>query len=305
MPYKDINKRKEYKVTYNIDLKQHAIDSVKSGEIINQNKWNMWCKKIKSGVKNHPYTDEFTNDTIFEMMTGGCFYCGDAAMTIDRIDSTRDHTPDNCVASCWGCNCSKGAADSATFIRKAYYRARGKYIDGVVDIWFVYKNKPRIDKYKRNAEQKGVMFDLSKEEWDTLVAGNCEYCKRSPTAWFGIDRTIPSEGYVLGNVVPCCFDCNIDKHENDVETMMKRNERISCRVDAGDIVIDKCDTVIIHCGTNKFSKKIYAYGKVYESKNDASRALGKNDNYVRKCIKYGRHSNDIFEITEDFYTENV
>lgn len=49
------------------------------------------------------------------------------------------------------------------------------------------------------------------------------------------------------------------------------------------------------------TKKVCAYGKVYASQNEASRALGKIDNYVCECIKYGRHSNEIFEISDEFY----
>ena len=153
--------------------------------------------------------------------------------------------------------------------------------------------------YKKRAENKGVPFDLSKEYWDTLIKGECEYCKRSPSTWFGVDRVIPSLGYVTGNVVSCCFDCNLDKHDNDVCTTKNRNEIISVRVDTGKLVIYNCDKVIIHCGTNKTSKKVCAYGQVYGSKADASRALGKSVTYVSWCIVNGRYPDDIFEISQE------
>ena len=256
---------------------------------------------MKCFSKKHPYSEEFTHELIFDMLTLGCYYCGQLATTIDRVDSTLIHTLDNCVGCCIGCNKSKGASDPSTFIRKSYYRARGKYYDEDVDIWFVNKTKPSMCHYKRRANKKGVKFDLLKEYFDMLTKGDCAYCRRSPTTWFGIDRVVPSEGYVLDNVVSCCCDCNIDKLDDDVKTMIERNERIATRIDNGELVIDDCDKVIIHKGFNKTSKKVYAYGRVYTSKQDASRALGKDDSYVCKCMKQGRQSDDIFEISDELY----
>lgn len=314
MPYKDPSKRKDYRdknkekikdyrEKYYYDLTQRAIESITSGEIGDRNKWDMWCNRIKSKAKKHPYSDDFTNDIMFEMMKRGCFYCGDIATTIDRLNSKIEHTPNNCVGSCWGCNNSKGTADPATFIRKTYFLARGKYIDDVNDIWFVYKQKPFMHVYKRNALKKGVPFELVDEDWSALIIGDCEYCHRSPSTWFGIDRKIPSKGYVTGNVVSCCFDCNVYKFEGTVEEMIKRNGMIADRVDARELVIKECEKGILHKGINKTSKRVYVYGQVYASMSEGSRALGKNDTYIRKCIKNNWHSNDIFEISEDAFGE--
>jgi 5-methylcytosine-specific restriction endonuclease McrA len=245
---KNKENKKEYASKSREYRKRCAIESIISGSIIEQYAWDMWCNSIKCFARKNPYSYEFTNDIMFEMLSKGCFYCGDIATSIDRIDSSLDHTPDNCVASCWGCNNSKGTADSSTFIRKAYYRAREEYYDGDTSIWFINKQKPRMYMYKHKAEKKGVPFDLTKEDFDILIIGNCKYCKRSPTTWFGVDRVIPSLGYVIDNVVSCCFDCNLDKLEDDVDTVVSRNERIAARVDAGDLVIKECEKVILHTG---------------------------------------------------------
>ena len=301
MSYKDPDYQTKYQLIRREDLKKHAIDSITIGGIINQNKWDQWCMRNKNSAENNkqPYSDDFTNDIIFEMLVQGCFYCGQVATTIDRIVSTLGHTPDNCVASCYGCNNSKGAADPSTFIRKSYYRARGEYMDDITSIWFENKNKPRMDVYKRRAEKKGVAFDLTKECWNKLINGECKYCHRTPTTWFGIDRVVPKKGYILDKVVSCCFDCNLDKHDHDVETMMLRNEQIASRVDIGKLVINKYEEVILHKGNDKRAKKVYAYGNTYASQLAASRALGKGDNYVCQCITLGIKSDVIFEIIDD------
>jgi len=248
--YYDNNKEKKKECTAKRleDRKQHAYDSITSNEIINQYQWDMWCKEIKRRAKynKQPYSDNFANDIMFEMMLQGCFYCGDIATTIDRIDSTLNHSLENCVGCCNGCNMSKGAADSATFIRKACYRVCGEYVDQDTDIWFVHKNKPGMAQYKYNAKKKGVPFELSNTDFDTLVKGDCAYCKRSPISWFGVDRMVPSKGYVIGNVASCCLDCNVDKLEDDIDVMMARNKRIVNRVIVGELVIPKCEKVILH-----------------------------------------------------------
>ena len=247
--YYEKNKEKidEKNAKYREDIQQNAYDSITVGEVIDQRKWDVWCQ-IKRKPQKHPYSDDFINDNIFDMMIKGCFYCGDSATTVDRIDSALEHTMGNCVGCCYGCNNSKGAADPSTFIRKAYYRTRERYYDGDSNIWFVYKSKPGMAQYKSIAKRKGVTFDLTKENWEKLVRGDCKYCKRSPSTQFGVDRVMPSLGYVLDNVVPCCFDCNLDKFEDDVDTMMVRNERIAKRVDAGELIINECEKVILHTG---------------------------------------------------------
>jgi 5-methylcytosine-specific restriction endonuclease McrA len=314
MPHKDPVKRKEYLSRYRAankdktkeydaerleDLKQHAIVSITSGAINEQYKWDWWCKEIKRKAPKYPYSDDFSNDIIFTMMVRGCFYCGQLATTIDRIDSTLDHTTENCVGCCYGCNVSKGVTDSATFIRKSYYRARREYVDKITSIWFINKQKPNWCGYKKRAQKQGVPFELTKKDWEFLINGDCEYCKRTPVTWFGVDRINPDDGYVNGNVVSCCWDCNLDKHVNDIYTTMVRNERIAVRVDTGNLFIDDCKRMILHGGTHKSSKKVCAYGKVYPSKAEASRALGKSDNYVCLCIKNGWYADDIFEITDE------
>ena len=316
MPYKDPAKKKEYmknyreknkeenkeyQKNYHKNLNQHAYDSIVSESIIDQNMWDLWCNEIKrcaSKINSHPYSDDFTNVIIFEMMIQGCFYCEDVATTIDRIDSKLGHTIDNCVGCCIGCNISKGASDPNTFVRKAYYRARGEYYDDDTDIWYVHKNKPYMCDYKR----KKVPFELTKDEWDKLVAGKCAYCHRSPITWFGVDRIVPSRGYVSDNVASCCLDCNTDKLDDDVEKMCARNERIAPRMDVGEIGIGDREKVILHRGTHPSSMPTFVQGKVYESQSVAATAIEMKLSTFKRRIRDGKDI-DIFTVTKDFYEE--
>ena len=49
-----------------------------------------------------------TKEEAENMLTSKCFYCGkENAMGIDRIDSSKDYTLDNCVPCCGMCNIMK------------------------------------------------------------------------------------------------------------------------------------------------------------------------------------------------------
>jgi len=289
--------KNEYQVKKYKNCKQHAYDSITTGNIIDQHMWDEWCNKIKNGSEEkHSYSEDFTNDVMFEMMIQGCFYCGDVATTIDRIDSKLDHTLKNCIGCCPGCNVSKGAADHNTFIRKAYYRARGTYYDDDTNIWYEHKNKPVMSVYKR----KKVPFELSVDEWDKLVVGECAYCHRSPTTWFGVDRKVPSRGYISDNVESCCWDCNNDKAKDDIKTMYVRNDRIAQRMDDGELVIGDRKKVILHQGTHPSSMTVCTRGKVYETQGAAAKAIKTSQSYVSRYISNGKEP-EIFAVTKEFY----
>jgi hypothetical protein len=76
--------------------------------------------------------------------------------------------------------------------------------------------------YKRNADIRGLRFDLSIEEFKKLIIQNCFYCGTIPRAperkldafmdfWppaNGVDRINPNKGYTLVNCIPACKTCN-------------------------------------------------------------------------------------------------
>ena len=82
------------------------------------------------------------------------------------------------------------------------------------------------DTYKRRALQKGLPFELSKEEFKKITSDNCFYCGISPKQeaiptykrnfgnyiYNGIDRIDSSKGYKSDNIVPCCGQCNVAKN---------------------------------------------------------------------------------------------
>ena len=80
-----------------------------------------------------------------------------------------------------------------------------------------------------SAGTRGYEFSLSHEDIKSLIIGaNCFYCGKAPqySEWIkdlgkimfnGIDRVDNSIGYVPGNVVACCKQCNTFKSDISVK----------------------------------------------------------------------------------------
>lgn len=78
--------------------------------------------------------------------------------------------------------------------------------------------------YLRAARRRNHDFSLTRDEFDSLIAMPCHYCGAAPVervyydrrvpvsfAANGLDRVDSQQGYVSGNVVPCCPICNVAK----------------------------------------------------------------------------------------------
>lgn len=66
--------------------------------------------------------------------------------------------------------------------------------------------------YKRSAQTKRLVFEITKEEYLTLVKGNCYYCGILQEKGFnGIDRLDSGKHYINDNCVSCCEMCNMMK----------------------------------------------------------------------------------------------
>jgi hypothetical protein len=65
---------------------------------------------------------------------------------------------------------------------------------------------------KLSANERGLAWEISLEQYEALRGLVCRYCQFPlPEAGSGLDRLDDAEGYVLGNVVPCCADCNVTR----------------------------------------------------------------------------------------------
>ena len=80
-----------------------------------------------------------------------------------------------------------------------------------------------IWQYRANAKKRGLSFDLGEAEIKHIFESDCFYCGRPPSTtvtrkghwseftYNGIDRIDNNLGYVVGNVLPCCMECNFKR----------------------------------------------------------------------------------------------
>lgn len=80
--------------------------------------------------------------------------------------------------------------------------------------------KGKFSQYTSNAKRRKLKFGLTFEQFKELIEGNCVYCGNGNNN--GIDRIDNSKGYVKGNVVTCCANCNWFKQEATQKEFAKR-----------------------------------------------------------------------------------
>lgn len=89
-----------------------------------------------------------------------------------------------------------------------------------------------LDDYKTGARKRGLVWDISNDEFDKLIFGKCNFCGVLPNTtriarrnngnltYNGIDRLDNSMGYIKGNIVTCCKICNRAKSNMDLDAFL-------------------------------------------------------------------------------------
>jgi hypothetical protein len=84
--------------------------------------------------------------------------------------------------------------------------------------------------YRRNAMKRGIVYSLLDSEVKSIIFSKCHYCDSPPRnittqtrlCYGGIDRVDNKLGYVTGNVVPCCRQCNTMKLDMTVQELAEK-----------------------------------------------------------------------------------
>lgn len=68
------------------------------------------------------------------------------------------------------------------------------------------------------SKNRELLCDITEEQFGNLTDSNCTYCDGPlPLSGIGLDRIDDLKGYVQGNVLPCCGECN--RIRSDVYTV--------------------------------------------------------------------------------------
>ena len=82
----------------------------------------------------------------------------------------------------------------------------------------------KLRKIRARAKNKNIDFNLTIELYETLWGQPCHYCGIDMEVT-GIDRKDNDKGYLIGNVVPCCYDCNTKKKFKPYEQFLQERKK--------------------------------------------------------------------------------
>lgn len=107
---------------------------------------------------------------------------------------------------------------------------------------FLMIKKIKFNEYRQNASHTERIFELTFEQFITLIERNCSYCNASPDQYHtanrakmynpkgyrynGIDRVDSTKGYTQENTVTCCKLCNGLKSNLLTSVFLNQIERI-------------------------------------------------------------------------------
>ena len=115
-------------------------------------------------------------------------------------------------------------------------KARRKYIKSQPHLIEKYRARERVlsktpkgrfNSYKKNARRRCLEFKLTFKECENIFNNLCFYCGDNLSN--GIDRVNSKIGYLSGNVVPCCKQCNWIKSCYSMSEFVNHCKKIASR----------------------------------------------------------------------------
>ena len=174
-------------------------------------------------------------DTFSTLVQSPCYYCGhsnpDETNGIDRMDNSAGYTNENCVSCCWTCNRMKHISSTEFFIEKCAIMVKQKEATkSFFKKWSEYYSKDYCRyyiTYKKEAEERGLPFEITEMQWNTLSKMKCYLCNYKCEKGLSIDRIDNTiRKYSIDNCRTCCGSCNIMKGEMSLTELMEQCKRI-------------------------------------------------------------------------------
>lgn len=208
------------------------------------------CLEKNRTRENAEYSERIDNASL-------CLGCG------KHIEKFIIGKRDNLVQRCEECYIKLRKTEDARGDRERNYSAEKR------------ENLDRyFSTYIKCAKIRNIGFELSKEDFETLVLQSCYYCGESNEGEvIGVDRIDSLMKYTINNCVPCCKTCNFMKG-----TLSKTTFIIQARKIANHISIEHVEPM--QAETNKQLSSMIPPAKVAEMYRD-----GKLDDYIEACVR--------------------
>lgn len=168
----------------------------------------------KAGAKQRDIEWKLTDDCVNSLFTSPCYYCNyyDGRTGIDRLDSTQGYISSNVVSCCTVCNQMKLCHSQENFIKLVSHLCSSmNLVSDNYNYSYLFDKSTHsksYEQYNKSNVSRGVVMELSKSEFEDLLAMPCYYCKCFPSGANGIDRLNSSLMYTKQNCVACCKTCN-------------------------------------------------------------------------------------------------
>jgi hypothetical protein len=239
--------RRNWQNIYNYVDKKLGFESLSFEEYLNLVKQNcFYCGIEPQGKSNYFKNKKLSSKYAIE---NGEFICNG----LDRIDSKKHHSLDNCVSCCYRCNAAKNRLSKDEFLNKImqYDFKEFKPID--IQLVSLPEFGPLKLSIKSIYETSYNDGNLTLEEFYVLSQKKCFYCNCDLSNSFckfsrhsakktkelgkfiynGLDRVDSNLPHNKDNVVPCCKYCNFAKSDLSLEefyTWAKRLQEYQKRI---------------------------------------------------------------------------
>lgn len=91
--------------------------------------------------------------------------------------------------------------------------------------------------YKKSAKKRGIEFELIESDCLPFFNSYCYYCD-DQFSGVGIDRLDNNVGYKIGNLIPCCYRCNIMKHTSSEKEFIDQIKKILNNLEKRTLAIE-------------------------------------------------------------------
>ena len=201
--------------------------------MINQNKINNI--NLQYGVYSRSARDknldfEILQEEFDKLVKEPCHYCDVIQERgfngIDRLGSNIGYIVDNCVSCCKTCNYMKCSLSVDVFLKRIEHilsynnKIKGRYFPEEYSSY----SAASYNEYKRRADNKSLLFEITNDEYVELISDNCYLCGRDGSNEFtnGIDRIDNNLGYIMTNVKSCCGSCNYIKKDMELNELFEK-----------------------------------------------------------------------------------
>jgi hypothetical protein len=193
-----------------------------------------------------------------------CAKCGGdnngKLMGIDRIFNDKGYINTNCEPCCTFCNFIKRENNNDQFYGMSEHILQNLNLISSTGksnpLLFKNHNACNLKIYKRRADARSLSFELSDNEFEVIKSFDCYLCGKINTNSHtnGIDRIDNDSGYKIGNVLSCCYDCNMFKWTCNIGEFINKLYQIHCFQNK---LVPQYDKQHIVVKTNKYIDEKY------------------------------------------------